>query len=246
MKQKVVSREQWLKARKGLLTKEKALTGIRDVVAEARRKLPWVKIEKPYIFDTAGGKRSLAELFGAKQQLVVYHFMFAPDWQEGCPSCSFLVDHVDGALPHLAARDVSFAAVSRAPLPQIQSFQRRMGWRFEWVSSFETDFNYDFQVSFTAQQRAKGRIRYNYGELEFSGEELHGASVFYKDSAGAVFHTYSSYGRGLDLMLGAYNWLDIVPKGRDEDGLAFTMSWLRHHDRYGEDSTAVRRTDGLR
>jgi predicted dithiol-disulfide oxidoreductase (DUF899 family) len=246
MKQKVVSREQWLKARKALLAKEKALTGIRDVVAEARRKLPRVRIEKPYVFDTAGGKRSLVELFGAKQQLVVYHFMFAPGWQEGCPSCSFLVDHVDGALPHLAARDVSFVAVSRAPLPQIQSFQHRMGWRFEWVSSFETDFNYDFQVSFTAQQRAKGRIRYNYGELEFSGEELHGASVFYKDSAGAVFHTYSSYGRGLDLMLGAYNWLDIVPKGRDEDGLAFTMSWLRHHDRYGEDSTAVRRTDGLR
>ncbi len=233
-KPRVVSRKKWLAARKQLLMKEKALTGIRDVVARERRQLPWVRIEKPYEFEGPAGRDSLAGLFGGRSQLIVYHFMFGPGWKEGCPSCSFLADHVDGALPHLAARDVNFAAVSRAPFAQIRPFQSRMGWRFKWVSSHGSDFNYDFHVSSTAQQRAKGKMRYNYGEMEFSGEELPGASVFCKDAAGEVFHTYSAYARGLDLMLGTYNWLDIVSKGRDEDELARTMAWVRHHDRYGD------------
>lgn len=230
----VVSREEWLAARKQLLMKEKALTRIRDVVARERHELPWVRIEKPYVFDGPQGRETLADLFGSKSQLIVYHFMFAPSWNEGCPSCSYLCDHVDGALPHLAARDVSFVAVSRAPLVQIRAFQERMGWRFKWVSSHASDFNYEFGVSFTPEHLAKGAVHYNYGESDLRHEELHGASAFFKDAQGAVFHTYSTYGRGLDLMVGTYNWLDMAPKGRDEDGLAFTMSWVRHHDRYGD------------
>src|SRR5713226_4557490 len=188
-KPRVVSRKKWLAARQQLLMKEKALTGIRDVVARDRRQLPWVRVAKHYEFEGPGGKESLAGLFGGRSQLIVYHFMFGPRWEQGCPSCSFLADHVDGALPPLAARDVSCVAVSRAPYAQIRPFQSRMGWRFKWVSSHGSDFNYDFQVSSTPE-RSKGRMRYNYGELEFSGEELHGTSVFYKDAAGEVFHTY--------------------------------------------------------
>jgi len=214
-KHRVVSRKKWLAARKQHLMKEKALTRIRDVVARERRELPWVSVEKPYEFEGPDGKESLAGLFGGRSQLIVYHFMFGPGWEQGCPSCSFLADHVDGALPHLAARDVSFVAVSRAPFAQIRPFQSRMGWRFKWVSSHGSDFNYDFQASSATK-------------------EFHGTSVFYKDAAGEVFHTYSSYARGLDLMLGTYNWLDLAPKGRDEDGLGFTMAWVRHHDRYGD------------
>lgn len=231
---KVVSREEWLEARKVLLAKERALSRQRDELARHRRELPSVRIEKDYVFEGPDGRASLADLFGARSQLIVYHFMFGPGWAQGCPSCSYLCDHVDGALPHLAARDVSFVAVSRAPLAQIQAFQQRMGWRFRWVSSHGNDFNYDFHVSSTAEERARGRMSYNYGEMEFSGEELPGASAFYKDAQGSVFHTYSSYARGLDLMIGAYNWLDIAPKGRDEDGLKHTMSWVRHHDKYDE------------
>ena len=229
---KVVSRDEWLEARKALLAKEKALSRLRDELALQRRGLPWVRIEKDYVFEGSDGKASLADLFGTKSQLIVYHFMFGPGWERGCPSCSYLSDHVDGALPHLAARDVSFAAVSRAPLAEIQAFQRRMGWRFKWASSHGNDFNYDFHVSSTAEERAKGRMAYNYGEMEFSGEELPGASAFYKDAQGDVFHTYSAYARGLDLMIGAYNWLDIAPKGRNEEGLQHTMSWVKHHDKY--------------
>jgi predicted dithiol-disulfide oxidoreductase (DUF899 family) len=228
----IVSREEWLAARKRHLAREKELTRLRDQVALERRELPWVKVEKQYRFDGPQGKESLADLFGGRSQLIVYHFMFGPGWKEGCPSCSFLSDHVDGALAHLAARDVSFVAVSRAPLAQIRAFQQRMGWRFKWVSSDGGDFNYDFHVSSTAEERAKGRMHYNYGEREFSGEELPGASVFYKDESGMVFHTYSAYARGLDPMIGAYNWLDIAPKGRDEDDLKYTMAWVRHHDKY--------------
>ncbi len=230
----VVSREEWLKARKALLAKERALSRQRDELARHRRELPSVRIEKDYVFEGPDGRASLADLFGARSQLIVYHFMFGPGWAQACPSCSYLSDHVDGALPHLAARDVSFVAVSRAPLAQLQAFQQRMGWRFRWVSSHGNDFNYDFHVSSTAEERVRGRMSYNYGEMEFSGEELPGASAFYKDAQGSVFHTYSSYARGLDLMIGAYNWLDIAPKGRDEDGLKHTMSWVRHHDKYDE------------
>jgi predicted dithiol-disulfide oxidoreductase (DUF899 family) len=231
---RVVSREEWLAARKEHLLKEKALTHMRDVVAQDRRRLPWVRIDKAYEFEGPLGRESLGDLFADRSQLLAYHFMFGPDWHEGCPSCSFLCDHVDGALPHLAARDVSFVAVSRAPLARIRDFQKRMGWRFKWVSSHGSDFNYDFGVSFSAEERAKGRLQYNYGEFKFDGEELHGASAFYRNGRGALFHTYSTYGRGVDLMLGTYNWLDIAPKGRDEDGLGFTMAWVRHHDRYDE------------
>jgi len=228
----IVSREEWLEARKALLAKEKAFSRERDELARQRRGLPWVRVEKSYVFEGPAGNEPLASLFGAKSQLIVYHFMLGPGWAQGCPSCSYLSDHVDAALPHLAARDVSFAAVSRAPLAEIRAFQQRMGWRFKWVSSHGNDFNYDFHVSSTAEERAKGRMAYNYGEMEFTGEELPGASAFCKDAQGAIFHTYSSYARGLDLMIGAYNWLDISPKGRDEEGLQHTMSWVRHHDNY--------------
>jgi predicted dithiol-disulfide oxidoreductase (DUF899 family) len=231
-KHRVVAREKWLAARKELLAKEKALTRMRDAVARERLNLPWVQIEKRYEFEGPRGRASLAELFGGRSQLLVYHFMFGPEWEEGCPSCSFIADHIDGALPHLAARDVSFVAVSRAPLSQIRPFQQRMGWRFKWVSSNGSDFNYDFHVSATAQERAKGRMQYNYAEMELGVEEMPGTSAFYRDPEGAVFHTYSAYARGGDLLIGAYNWLDLAPKGRDEDGLAFTMAWVRHHDRY--------------
>jgi predicted dithiol-disulfide oxidoreductase (DUF899 family) len=214
------------------LAREKELTRLRDEIAHERRELPWVKVEKRYVFDGPRGKETLADLFDGRSQLIVYHFMFGPGWEQGCPSCSFLSDHVDGALPHLAARDVSFVAVSRAPLAQIQAFQRRMGWRLKWVSSYGDDFNHDFHVSSTPEERTKGRMHYNFGEIAFDSEELPGTSAFYRDTDGQVFHTYSSYARGLDLLIGAYNWLDIAPKGRDEDDLPRTMAWVRHHDKY--------------
>lgn len=229
---KVVSREEWLAARRTLLAKEKQLTRERDAVAAERRQLPWMKVEKNYVFDTPGGKRTLAELFGGKSQLIVYHLMFGPDWQEACPSCSFLMDHTDGALVHLAQRDVSFAAVSRAPLAKIADFKKRMGWKFNWVSSYGTDFNYDYHASFTPEQVAKGKVEYNFDLVEFPSAEAPGISVFYKDKDGSIFHTYSAYARGAESIVNTYNFLDLVPKGRDEDGLPFTMSWLRHHDRY--------------
>jgi predicted dithiol-disulfide oxidoreductase (DUF899 family) len=228
----VVSREEWLAARRDLLAKEKDFTRRRDALSAERRKLPWVRVEKDYIFDAAGGKKTLAELFGGRSQLIVYHFMFGPEWEEGCPSCSYMGDHFDGMLVHLAHRDVTLLAVSRAPLPQIDAFKKRMGWRFPWVSSYGSDFNRDFDVSFTKDQLAKGKVYYNYAETEFPSEEAPGASVFYKDGKGGIFHTYSTYARGLDILVGAYNFLDLAPKGRDEDGLKFTMAWVRHHDKY--------------
>ena len=228
---RVVSREEWLSARKALLAKEKAFSRERDALARQRRELPWVKLEKSYVFDAPDGKRTLAQLFGAKSQLIVYHFMLGPGWEAGCKSCSYLADHFEGALPHLAARDVSFVAVSRAPLAEIETFRQRMGWKFPWVSSHGNDFNFDFHVSFRKEDMGK-QVEYNYALGEASMEELPGASAFYKDGNGAIFHTYSTYARGLDLMIGAYNWLDIAPKGRDEDALEFTMAWVRHHDKY--------------
>ncbi|HEY6967217.1 MAG TPA: DUF899 domain-containing protein [Burkholderiales bacterium] len=228
---KVVSQQEWQAARKALLAKEKAFSRQRDEIARARRALPWVKVEKDYAFDAPQGKVTLAGLFGPRSQLIVYHFMLGPGWDAGCKSCSYLADHFDGMLPHLAARDVSFAAVSRAPLAEIETFRTRMGWRFPWVSSNGNDFNFDFHVSFHKEDMGK-QVEYNYALGEARMEELPGASAFYRDGSGAVFHTYSTYARGLDTMIGAYNWLDIAPKGRDEDGLEFTMAWVRHHDRY--------------
>jgi predicted dithiol-disulfide oxidoreductase (DUF899 family) len=230
-----VSRAEWLVARKELLTKEKQFTRQRDTLSAARRALPWVRVEKEYVFDTLSGKETLADLFGGRSQLIVQHFMFGPGWEEGCKSCSFRADHVDGGIVHLAHRDVTLLAVSRAPLFQIEAFKKRMGWRFKWVSSYGSDFNYDYHVSFTKDEMVKGKVYYNYHMLEFSGEELPGTSVFYKDGTGDIFHTYSCYARGNDILIGAYNYLDLVPKGRDEDALAFTMAWVRHHDRYGDD-----------
>ena len=230
---KVVSHNQWIAARKAYLAEEKAFTRARDALARKRRELPWEKVEKNYAFDTPQGKQSLADLFGGKNQLIVYHFMLGPGWEAGCPSCSFLADHFDGAVIHLAQRDVSFIVVSRAPLSEIENFKRRMGWRFKWVSSFGSDFNSDYQVSFSPGEKAGGKVFYNYEFIEsFPSEERPGASVFYKNAAGEIFHTYSTYGRGLDILIGTYHFLDLAPKGRDEDGLAWSMAWVRHHDRY--------------
>jgi predicted dithiol-disulfide oxidoreductase (DUF899 family) len=230
----VVSHAEWLAARNEFLAKEKEFTRLRDELSRQRRELPWEKVEKTYEFDSAGGKVALADLFDGRSQLIVYHFMFGPGWPQGCPSCSFLADHFDGATIHLANRDTTLVVVSRAPLAEIEAFKKRMGWRFEWVSSFGSDFNFDYQVSFTPEQKASGTIDYNYAPAEFFAEEGPGASVFVRDGAGEVFHTYSSYARGLDILVGTYNFLDLVPKGRDEDGLAFSMSWVRHHDKYDE------------
>jgi predicted dithiol-disulfide oxidoreductase (DUF899 family) len=229
---KVVSQAEWLAARKELLKKEKELTRQKDVVSAERRELPWVKVEKNYVFEGPHGKVTVADLFEGRSQLIIYHFMFGPDWQEGCPSCSFNMDHTDGALPHLAQRNVSFAAISRAPFPKIDAFKKRMGWHFNWVSSNANDFNRDYHVAFTKEELAKGKVDYNYGMNEFPSEEAPGISVFYKDEHGDIFHTYSAYARGTESTVGAYSYLDLVPKGRDEDSLPFTMAWVRHHDRY--------------
>ncbi|MFM2199432.1 MAG: hypothetical protein RLZZ505_2864 [Verrucomicrobiota bacterium] len=228
----VVSREEWLGKRIELLKEEKEFTRRKDEISRKLRELPWVRIGKDYRFQTPDGEKSLAELFGGKSQLVIQHFMLGPGWEEGCPSCSFMADHTDGMIPHLAARDVTMLAVSRAPLAEIEVFRKRMGWRFPWVSSFGCDFNYDFNVSFTEEQIAGGEVDYNYSKMEFGGTEGPGISVFHKDAAGDVFHTYSAYGRGVEQVVGTYMVLDLVPKGRDEEGLDFTMAWVRHHDRY--------------
>lgn len=228
----IVSREEWTAARRALLAKEKeALRALAQLAAE-RRALPWVRMEKAYTFDTPDGTKSLADLFAGRSQLVVYHFMFGPDWEEGCPSCSFVSDHFDGMLAHLAARDVTMVAVSRAPLAKIEAFQKRMGWKFKWVSSAGSDFNTDFHVSFTDAELATGKVYYNFTEQEFPSAEAPGLSVFTRDASGALFHTYSAYGRGVEALMTTYRVLDLVPKGRDEDRYAFTMEWVRYHDRY--------------
>ena len=238
---RIVSRAEWLTARKALLANEKQFTKTRDELSRQRRELPWVKVEKDYRFDGPGGREPLAGLFDGRSQLIVYHFMFGPGWEQGCPSCSLLADHFDGAAIHLAQRDVSFVAASRAPLSQIEPFKRRMGWRFQWVSSFGSDFNRDYNVSFGRDELENGELYYNYGFGKFRSEEAPGLSVFHKDAAGDIFHTYSTYARGLDMLIGAYNFLDLVPKGRDEAALTFTMAWVRHHDRY-DGLTAERAT----
>jgi len=229
---KIASHSDWLAARKELLAKEKDFTRLRDELTRERRALPWEKVEKPYVFDTPQGKQTLADLFQRRSQLMVYHFMLGPGWEQGCPSCSYLADHFDGMAVHLANRDVTFTAVSRAPLAEIEKFKQRMGWRFHWASSSGSDFNFDYRVSFTKEEMSRGEVEYNYRRQPFPSEEAPGASVFCKDASGAVFHTYSAYARGLDILVGAYNFLDLTPKGRDEEQLPHTMAWVRHHDRY--------------
>jgi len=232
MQHSVVSQQEWLAVRKALLAREKEFTKARDALSAARRDLPWSKVDKTYTFDTPQGRKMLGELFGDKSQLVIYHFMLGPGWVQGCPSCSFLADHFDGASIHLAQRDVSFMAVSRAPLAEIEAYKTRMGWRFPWVSSFGSDFNSDFDVSFNKTDVAAKTLAYNYDTVAVNSEELPGLSVFYRNERGEVFHTYSTYARGLDILVGAYNFLDLTPKGRDEDSLPWTMAWVRRHDEY--------------
>ncbi len=230
----VVSPAEWLAARKELLAKEKQFTQLRDDLARQRRELPWLRVEKQYVFDGPQGKETLESLFDGRSQLAVYHFMFGPDWKEGCPSCSMAADHFDGSILHLAQRDVTLVAVSRAPLPQIEAFKKRMGWRFHWVSSFANDFNYDYHVSFKKEELSKGKY-YNYDSSAFPSEEAPGLSVFHKTRTGEIFHTYSTYARGLEELLGPYTFLDRVPKGRDESAMSpHPMAWVRHHDRYPE------------
>jgi predicted dithiol-disulfide oxidoreductase (DUF899 family) len=227
---KVVSQQEWLKARRALLEKEKALTHHMEEVSAARRALPWVQVDKDYRFDSSKGQQTLSDLFDGRSQLIVYHFMFGPGWPEGCPGCSFVSDHFDGANQHLRHHDVSLVAVSRAPLSELQPFKQRMGWKFHWVSSAGSDFNYDYGVSFTEESIARGQMEYNYRpRRSTSGTEEPGASVFYKDGDGNIFHTWSGYARGLDILLGAHNFLDLTPKGRNERE---TMDWVRHHDKY--------------
>lgn len=228
----VLPRDRWLAQRQALLARERELTRLADQVARERRALPWVRVDTPYVFDTPTGPRTLAELFGPHRQLLVQHFMLGPGWEAGCPSCSFMADHLGGALPHLAARDVAVALVSRAPIDQIERFRQRMGWALTWVSSQRNEFNHDFQVSFTPEALATGEVFYNYAKRPFPQTEAPGISVFIKDDSGAVFHAYSTYGRGVEAMMGTYHLLDLTPRGRDEDQLPFTMAWIRHHDRY--------------
>jgi len=226
-----VTREAWTEARKALLAKEKAFTRERDALSAARRELPMVKVEKSYIFEEPGGKRALADLFEGKRQLVVYHFMFDPSWDEGCKSCSYVADSFGGAIAHLAARDTSFAAISRAPLAKIEAFKKRMGWKFRWLSSSGSDFNYDYNVSFRPEDVAAGTVEYNYEKKPFPVSEAPGLSVFLREG-NDIFHTYSTYGRGLDLLISTYNYLDLTPLGRQEEDLPYGMAWVRHHDKY--------------
>ncbi len=233
----VVSHAEWLAAREKFLEKEKELTHLRDELSRQRRQLPWEKVEKNYVFEGSSGKVSLADLFEGRSQLLVYHFMFGPGWKEGCPSCSFIADQFDSIRLHMAQRDITLAAISQATWAEIDAFKKRMGWKFPWVSSFGNDFNYDYNVSFKKEEIESGNAIYNYETSSFPSEEAPGASVFCKKS-GELFHTYSTFGRGLDMMLNAYNFIDLTPKGRDEEGLPWPMAWVRHHDKYG-DPTAM-------
>ena len=237
---KVVSRDEWLVARKALLIKEKEHMQAGDRLSAERRELPWVKIEKDYVFDAPEGKVSLADLFDGRSQLIVHHLMFHPDWEAGCPGCSFQADHIDGPGQHLEHHDVKIIAVSRAPLAKLVAYKRRMGWRFDWVSSYGSDFNYDFYVSFPKDEIAKGRVDYNFGTItvdaRYQSEELPGVSVFCKDRDGQVFHSYSTYARGLDAILGGNHYLDLTPKGRGE---ADYPNWPQRHDEYEDEQRSI-------
>jgi predicted dithiol-disulfide oxidoreductase (DUF899 family) len=227
---RITSREEWLEARRQLLDKEKALTRLHDHLAAQRRKLPWVRVEKPYVFDTGTGKATLADLFGGRSQLIIRHFMLGPGWKAGCTGCSFVTDHDQGALVHLTNHDVSFVRVSRAPLGEIQAYDRRMGWKGRWVSAHGSDFNYDFHVAF---RKEDGPMFYNYRDVEFMGEDQPGLSVFAKDETGQIFHTYSAFGRGDEGAVSSYFYLDLTPKGRREDGPRNNlMDWVKRHDEY--------------
>jgi predicted dithiol-disulfide oxidoreductase (DUF899 family) len=234
---RVVSHDEWIEARKQFLAREKELTRLRDRLSEDRRDLPWELVDKTYRFDGPGGKETLADLFAGRSQLVVYHFMFGPDWEAGCPSCSLFADSFNGIVVHLNQRDVTFVAVSRAPFSKLDAYRKRMGWSFKWVSSAANDFNEDYRVSFSTEEVANGEGYYNYVTQRLFGTEMPGASVFYKDPAGRVFHTYSTYGRGLDAFMVNYQFLDVVPKGRDEAGQTpHPQAWVRRHDEYGHAS----------
>jgi predicted dithiol-disulfide oxidoreductase (DUF899 family) len=227
----VVSQKEWLAARRRLLAREKKFSKARDQLNQERRALPWVKVEKEYVFDSPDGKVTLPELFDGKSQLVVYHFMFGPGWGEGCPHCSFWADHYDSVNFHLGHRDTTLALVSRAPLKELQAFKKRMGWKFRWVSSNRTDFNLDFNVSFTPEQIKSGTVVYNYAATDMDMDEREGVSAYYKDAGGQVYHTYSSYARGIDLLNTTYNFLDLTAKGRDENPDR-PQDWVRYHDKY--------------
>ncbi len=228
---KVVTQEEWLAARTAFLEEEKRFTRMRDELNRQRRALPWVRVTKSYGFETPAGTRTLPELFDGRSQLMVYHFMFTPESKGPCSHCSFWADHFDGMLPHLHARDVTLVAASRAPLARLEEFKERMGWRFPWVSSGGSEFNYDFQASFTPDEVASGKAFYNYGSTRAGGADREGLSVFHRVN-GAVYHTYSTYARGIDMLNGTYHFLDVVPKGRDEEGLKYPQAWVRYHDRY--------------
>jgi len=230
----VVSNDEWLAARRALLEREKAFTRERDALSAARRALPWVKVGKDYVFEGADGNKRLSDLFAGRSQLIVYHFMYHPDWDAGCKSCSFWADNFNAAIPHLNQRDVSMVAISRAPLDKLLAFRKRMGWKFEWLSSANNDFNHDFAVSFTPDELEIGDNNYNFGTGRFGGPEAPGISSFYKDADGSIYRTYSCYARGLDMLNGAYHYLDIAPKGRDEDALSYPMEWVRLRDEYGK------------
>ncbi len=228
----VVTHDEWIAARKQLLVRERELTHLRDRIASDRRNLPWERVDKNYLFDTPEGPRALSALFGKHRQLIVQHFMFAPDWEQGCKSCSYMADHTDGMTVHLAQRDIAFVAISRAPIATIERFRQRMGWHFNWVSSHDTDFNYDYGVSFLPEQHATGKVHYNYCDQYFPDVEAPGISVFYKDDDNNIFHTYSTYSRGVEVMMGAYSLIDLTPIGRNERDVPDKMQWVRHHDRY--------------
>jgi predicted dithiol-disulfide oxidoreductase (DUF899 family) len=232
MRNQIVSREEWLKARLELLAAEKEFTRQRDALTRRRMAMPWERVEKSYRFEGPNGALSLADLFDGRSQLIVYHFMLGPDWEEGCKSCSFWADNFNGIPIHLNHRDVTFTAVSRAPLAKVDAYRTRMGWSFPWVSSYGSDFNFDYHVSFTPEQIAEGKAYYNYEVQPNTVSEQVGISVFYRNERSEVFHTYSCYSRGVDMLNGAYHYLDLAPKGRDEDGLEFTMEWVRRHDQY--------------
>ncbi|MEM7170521.1 MAG: thioredoxin family protein [Pseudomonadota bacterium] len=229
---KSVTQDEWIAARKDLLAEEKNFTKLRDSLAAKRRDLPWMLVDNDYQFHGSDGPESLADLFADRRQLLIYHFMFGPDWEEGCPSCSFLADHFDGANYHLPQRDISLVVLSRAPLERLQAYKKRMGWRFKWLSSLDSDFNFDYQVSFTAEQMAAENMTYNYRDTTFPSQEAPGISIFIRGDDGQVYHSYSCYARGLDLLIGAYNLMDLTPLGRGENDLPWSMAWVRRHDQY--------------